>query len=50
MTKNYTEDRAFLEKHLPLVELADGERRVLLTPGLQGRVLTSTAGGGESFG
>ncbi len=50
MTKNYAQERAFLEKHLPLVELADGERRVLLTPALQGRVLTSTAASGESFG
>ena len=49
MTKNYSGDKAFLEKHLPLVELADGDRRVLLTPGLQGRVLTSTAGN-ESYG
>jgi hypothetical protein len=50
MTKNYANDRAFLEKHLPIVELADGDRRVLLSAALQGRVLTSTAGGDESFG
>lgn len=49
-TKTYAEDRAFLEKHLPLVELADGPRRVLLTPALQGRVLTSTAGNDASHG
>jgi hypothetical protein len=50
MTKNYAGDRTFLEKHLPIVELADGPRRVLLSAALQGRVLTSTTGGGESFG
>jgi len=50
MTKTYTSDRAFLDRHLPIVELADGPRRVLLTPALQGRVLTSTADGEASYG
>lgn len=37
---------------MDLVELADGNRRVLLSPSLQGRVLTSTTSGelGYSFG
>ena len=51
MKQNYIEDRQFLEKHLELVELSAGERRLLTTPTLQGRVLTSSAEGeaGYSF-
>lgn len=50
--KNYNEDKKFLEPYMKLVELKDGDKRVLATPSLQGRVLTSSAEGekGESFG
>lgn len=50
--KTYADDRAFLARHLHLVELRCGEGRLLLTPDLQGRVLTSSAAGddGYSFG
>ena len=50
--KNYKSDKLFLEKHLRVVELVNGDKRLLLTPDLQGRVLTSTANGenGYSFG
>ncbi len=47
--KNYKNDRVFLEKYLNLVELGEGDCRVLITPDLQGRVLTSTAGGEEGY-
>lgn len=52
MTKNYINDKQFLEKHLEIVELKNGDRKVLLTPNYQGRILTSTADGdlGYSYG
>lgn len=52
MTKNYTYDKEFLRKHLHVIELQHGKQKLLLTPDLQGRVLTSTADGeqGYSFG
>ncbi len=50
--KNYKTDKEFLEKYLKVVELQEGDARVLLAPGLQGRVMTSTGSGeaGPSFG
>ncbi len=48
-TKTYGTDKRFLEKHIEVVELSDGERRLLATPTLQGRVLTSSADGGEGY-
>lgn len=47
--KNYKNDRTFLEQHIKIVELGQGEQRVLLSPDLQGRVLTSTANGEEGY-
>ena len=49
---NYGEDKSFLKEYLELVELTDGDKRVLLTPDYQGRVMTSSAEGedGKSFG
>ncbi len=49
MKQNYIEDRQFLEKHIELVELSAGDRRLLATPTLQGRVLTSSAEGEEGY-
>jgi len=46
-------DREFLSKHYKdLVVLENGEASILISPELQGRVMTSTAGGddGKSFG
>lgn len=50
--KTYLSDKEFLSKYLHLIELQNGEQKLLLTPDLQGRVLTSTATGdrGYSFG
>ncbi|MFI3322429.1 MAG: DUF6786 family protein [Rikenellaceae bacterium] len=52
MEKNYLLDKNFIEKHLNAVELKSGDKRVLLSPALQGRVVTSSATGdsGYSFG
>ena len=49
--KTYGTDRQFLEKYVELVELSAGDRRLLASPTLQGRVLTSSADGegGYSF-
>lgn len=49
---SYKDDKAFLEQHVPLIELSKGEQRLLLSPQLQGRVLTTTfkEEGGPSFG
>lgn len=51
-TKTYKYDKEFLRNHLNVIELQHGQQKVLLTPDLQGRVLTSTANGeqGYSFG
>ncbi len=50
----FKDDVAFLEKHTGVVVLTDkdGAARVAVNPDLQGRVMTSTAGGpdGPSFG
>lgn len=49
----YGEVRDFLAKHTQLIELTDsGGARVLIAPGYQGRVMTSSCGGpeGMSFG
>jgi hypothetical protein len=52
VNKNYKSDKSFLQKHLQTVELVSGDKRLLVTPDLQGRVLTSSANGedGYSFG
>jgi hypothetical protein len=50
---SYGEVRAFLAEHTKVVELTnDAGARVAVTPGWQGRVMTSTCGGngGPSFG
>ena len=50
----FGDDVAFLQMHTDLVVLGDetGEAQVAVSPAMQGRVLTSTAAGGEgpSFG
>lgn len=45
-------DAEFMQKHQPTVTLARGDARVLIAPGYQGRIMTSSAGGesGKSFG
>jgi hypothetical protein len=50
--KNYENDKRFLSKHFQLVELQCDNKRLLLSPDLQGRVLTSSSDGedGYSFG
>ena len=52
---SYGYDAAFLQAHgIEFLELQspDGEAKVMVVPSLQGRVMTSTAGGdgGNSFG
>lgn len=44
----FGDDLAFLKKHTPVVVLADasGQSKVAVAPAWQGRVMTSTAGGG----
>jgi hypothetical protein len=53
-TNSFGDDVTFLRSHGPLVVLSDsaGKSKVAISPGLQGRVMTSTAGGdrGASFG
>lgn len=50
-TKTYATDKEFLQEHLEVVEIVSGDKRLLTTPTLQGRVLTSSAEGegGYSF-
>jgi hypothetical protein len=47
--KNYKKDKEFLSKYLKTVELQSGDKRLLVTPDLQGRVLTSSATGEEGY-
>ncbi len=44
----FSDDLAFLKKHTPVVVLADatGQAKVAVAPAWQGRIMTSTAGGG----
>jgi hypothetical protein len=48
----FGDDAAFLKSHTDLIVLNDGQAKVAVSPGWQGRVMTSTAGGdaGLSFG
>ncbi len=47
----FAADLAFLRQHTDVVVLSDPSgAQVVVAPGYQGRVMTSTAGGGESFG
>lgn len=47
--KNYKNDKLFLQNHLQVIELINGDKRLLVTPDLQGRVLTSSANGEEGY-
>jgi len=47
--KNYKNDKQFLSKYLQVVELKSGDKCLLVTPDLQGRVLTSSATGEEGY-
>jgi hypothetical protein len=48
----YGEDKSFLKEYCDLIELSQGDAKILLSQGYQGRVFTSTAAGdkGLSFG
>lgn len=46
---SYGEDLSFLKAHVPVVELVDGERRVVVVPAWQGRVMTSTLAGADGL-
>jgi hypothetical protein len=48
----FGDDAAFLKSHTDLIVLSDGQAKVAVSPGWQGRVMTSSAGGdaGLSFG
>ncbi|MEC7811225.1 MAG: DUF6786 family protein, partial [Verrucomicrobiota bacterium] len=47
---NFSEDVAFLKKHVEVIVLGQGggSPQVAVVPAYQGRVMTSTVGGGES--
>jgi len=47
--KNYKNDKQFLSKYLQVVELKSDDKCLLVTPDLQGRVLTSSANGQEGY-
>ncbi len=46
---SYGFDRHFLENHLNIIELKDGESALTLVPAYQGRVMTSTCEGDKGF-
>lgn len=45
----YQSDKTFLEQHLQVVELSQGDKKLLVTPTLQGRVMTSCAGDADDY-
>ena len=47
--KTYGNDKKFLSNHFQLVELQSDNKRLLLTPDLQGRVLTSSSDGENGY-
>lgn len=47
--KDYGKDKEFLQQYMNVVELAQGKQKLVLSPDLQGRVLTSTANGDEGY-
>jgi hypothetical protein len=47
---NYRSDVEFLRKHTGIIELTSGEAAVAIAPAYQGRVMTSTAAGGDAPG
>jgi len=51
-SRTYGDDRDFLKKYTDIIELSNGESKVLIAPKLQGRVMTSTCQGdvGYSYG
>jgi hypothetical protein len=44
---SFGDDVAFMKEHVDVIVLSDGQAQVALVPAYQGRVMTSTAGGGE---
>jgi hypothetical protein len=52
LSKDFSDDVAFLKKYVDVITLSsdDGLAKVAIVPQYQGRVMTSTAGGKESFG
>jgi hypothetical protein len=48
-TKQYGFNRDFLKKHTSIIELKNGNSKIVLSPSWQGRVLTSTAEGDSGF-
>ncbi len=52
MDRDFSNDVAFLEKHVDVIMLSSDESlaKVAVVPQYQGRVMTSTASGEESFG
>ncbi|MCL3781949.1 hypothetical protein EMN47_16305 [Prolixibacteraceae bacterium JC049] len=45
----YGFDKTFLSKHIDVVELSEGDAKVLLVPAYQGRVMTSACNGDKGF-
>jgi len=52
LSKVFSDEVAFLEKYVDVITLSsdNGLAKVAIVPQYQGRVMTSTAGGKESFG
>ena len=47
--KQYGYNRDFLKKHTDIVELTNGNAAIVIVPGWQGRVMTSTSSGDKGF-
>jgi hypothetical protein len=48
-TNQYGYNRDFLKRHIPVIELKRNRSAVLIVPGWQGRVMTSTSEGDKGF-
>jgi hypothetical protein len=47
--KQYSHNRDFLKRHVEIVELTNGNASIVIVPGWQGRVMTSTSTGDSGF-
>ena len=47
--KQYGYNRDFLKRHVEIIELSNGDASIVIVPGWQGRVMTSTSTGDNGF-
>ncbi len=46
---NYGQDKEFFQKYADCIELSEGNSKIIISPKLQGRIVTSTSAGDKGF-